>query len=111
MTTTAAPATTCRSCGRKLRAVKSIAQGRGRACQAKFVARIAAAAKVEQPARLAKAVELIEDGGLVRVGHLFLAVSSDGQTRYEVAATGECSCTAAQYGRKCYHSTAALLAA
>ena len=111
MTTTVAPATTCRSCGRKLRAATSIAQGRGRACQAKFAAKVAAAAQTETPARLAKAVELIEDGGLQRIGHLFLAVSSDGHTRYEVAATGECSCTAAQYGRRCYHSTAAKLAA
>lgn len=92
MTTTAAPATTCRSCGRKLRAAKSIAQGRGRACQAKFVARVAAAAKVEPAARLAKAVDLIEDGGLVRVGHLVLAMSSRGDQSYEVSTVGDGAC-------------------
>lgn len=112
-TRTAAPTqtTACKSCGRTLTATKSVALGRGKVCQAKWEAKIAAAAKTEQPTRLAKAVELVEDGGLVRVGHLFLAVSSKGDTRYEVSPTGECSCTAAQYGRACYHVLAAQLAA
>lgn len=103
----------CKGCDRPLTAASSRRIGRGRACQAKFVARVAAAAKVEQPARLAKAVELIEDGGLVRVGHLVLAMSSRGDQSYEVSTDGNgaCTCLAAQHGRACYHVLAARLAA
>ncbi len=57
--------------------------------------------------QIAKAIELVELGGIVAVGHLFLAVSSDGTLRYECAPTGECSCTAVSYGRRCYHTAAA----
>lgn len=110
--TVEAPAVvTCKGCGRPLRATKSRALGRGPVCQAKFAARVATAAATEPADRVAKAVELIEDGGLVRVGHdLYLATSSNGSLRYEVTPTGECSCTAAQYGRGCYHSLAARIA-
>lgn len=107
---------TCREqgCGRTLRAAKSVAQGRGPVCQAKYEARIAQAAKTEPADRVAKAVELVEDGGVVRDGFLWLATSSDGNTRYEVnpgaGDHGTCTCTAGQYGRKCYHIVAAVLA-
>lgn len=110
--TVEAPAVvTCKSCGRKITAAKSIAQGRGKACQAKHDARVAEAAKTEPADRLTKAIELIEDGGMARVGHLFLAMSSRGDQCYEVSETGECSCPAAQHGRTCYHALAARIAA
>ena len=56
------------------------------------------------------AQDAIDDGAVIRVGHLFLVVSSDGSVRYETAVTGECSCRAAIYGRRCWHVLAARLA-
>lgn len=56
------------------------------------------------------AQDAIDDGAVIRVGHLFLVVSSDGSTRYECSPTGECSCRAAMYGRRCWHVLAARLA-
>lgn len=113
-TKTAAPTASCKSCHRPLRAAQSVALGRGPVCQAKYEARIAAAAKTEPADRVAKAVELVEDGGVVRDGFLWLATSSDGHTRYEVnpgaGDHGTCTCTAGQYGRRCYHVVAAVLA-
>lgn len=61
-------------------------------------------------AQVEKATDAIEDGAVMRVGHLFLVVSSDGTTRYETAPTGECSCMAAMYSRRCWHTLAARLA-
>lgn len=101
---------TCKSCGRKITAAKSIAQGRGKACQAKHDAKIAAALADETPAQADKARELIADGGIVQAaGALYLAVSSDGAVRYEVnPVTGQCSCKAGQHGRRCYHLAGAV---
>lgn len=95
----------CKGCGRPLRAAKSRAQGRGRACQTKHDAKIAAALADETPVQAEKARELIADGGIIQVaGTLYLAVSSDGAVRYEVnPVTGQCSCKAGQHGRRCYH--------
>lgn len=114
--TNAANATTgtthCHRCGRRLTAIASVARGYGRGCAAK----IAAAAKTvdAKPEQVAKAAELVADGGILRAaGALFLAVASDGVTRYEVDSVSHtCSCRAGQHGRRCYHVVAAdLLAA
>jgi Family of unknown function (DUF6011) len=97
----------CQRCGRILTDPKRVATGLGRTCQAK----IAEAAKaLEQPAgQVEKAVELIEDGALVHwTRDLFVAVSNDGVTVYEVdAAAGSCTCPAGVNGRHCYHRIAA----
>ena len=111
-TTIAAQYTTCRRCGRPLTSARSIREaqrngGYGRGCAAKIEAEVVAA---DQPVEVSeKALELIEDGGLVRViGSLFLAVSTDGRLLYEVCpVTGRCTCKASQYGRRCYHLAAA----
>jgi hypothetical protein len=91
---------TCTRCGRPITDGKCYGSG----CAARLAHAIATVDTTGYtPQQVEKAVELIEQGGIVRVGHLFLAVSSNGSVRYEVAATGECSCTAAAYGRRCYH--------
>jgi hypothetical protein len=93
-----------------LTAAASIARGRGRTCQAKVRKAAAAAEAVVKPEQHAKAVELIEDGGIVHLSRpgIFAAASSDGTTTYVVdtiAAT--CSCKAGLNGRYCYHVAAA----
>lgn len=86
------------ACGAPLRA----SAGFGPRCRAR-VARAAAQA-------VGRAAELIEDGGIVPAARpgVFVAVSSDG-TRFYVAdaVSGTCTCTAGQYGRRCYHLAAA----
>lgn len=62
------------------------------------------------PAQVEAAQDAIDDGAVVKIGHLFLVVSADGTERYETAVTGECSCRAAVYGRRCWHTLAARLA-
>ena len=109
------PTTTshCLRCGRSLRSAKSIATGYGPTCARK----IATAAKVVdlgayKADQVTKATELIATGALVPTGaHTFLTVASDGVTRYETDAYHQtCSCKAGQFGRRCYHLAAALIA-
>ena len=107
----------CHRCGRRLTSAASVARGYGRTCRAK----VREAAKIvdltEYKAfQVAKAEELIEQGGIVPTARpaLYLAVSSDGTSRYMVDATERsCSCPAGDKGRHCYHLLAAdvLLAA
>lgn len=114
-TTSTAPAT-CTRCGRVLTDPRSVARGAGPVCfrKIKDAALLVLAAHSHEAVR--KALELIADGGIRPVGttgghRVFLAVSSDGSTRYETSAAG-CACKAGQFGRSCYHRTAvALLAA
>jgi hypothetical protein len=106
-----APAATCKGCGRILRAAKSRALGRGPVCQRRYKAAITTESADYTQAQLVKALDALDDDAVMRVGHLFLVVSSDGSTRYETAPTGECSCTAARYGRRCWHTLAVRIAA
>lgn len=113
--TRTAPAT-CTRCGRVLTDPRSIARGAGPVCfrKIKDQALLVLAAHSHEAVR--KALELIADGGIVPAGRmhgarLYLAVSSDGSTRYETTALA-CACKAGSFGRPCYHRTAvALLAA
>lgn len=90
----------CHRCGHALTA-ETVYGGK---CDAKIHRALATVDLTGYTAKqVEQATELVELGGIVAVGHLFLAVSSSGTMRYEVAATGECSCLAASYGRKCYH--------
>ncbi|RCG31971.1 hypothetical protein DQ384_05360 [Sphaerisporangium album] len=108
MTTTAVDPAKCRRCHRALTSAKSIATGYGPGCAAK----IRGAAKTAdltdfKPAQIAKATELIEQGGILRTRrpNLYTAVSGDGNTTYLVARQA-CTCPAGIKNRACYHRAA-----
>lgn len=113
MTTTTAPK--CRRCHRALRSADSIARGMGRTCARKDrqerAARVVLA--TYSPVQVEKVKELLTDGGVARVGrHLYLAVASNGDDRYEIdTAAGSCTCKAGERGIRCYHLGAATLLA
>ena len=99
----------CLRCGRALTSAESIARQYGPTCHAKITA--AAKASAEKPAQVAKAVELIEVGGLVplRGRRVFTVVASDGQNTYKTSPAA-CTCAAGLKGRYgCYHRLAAQL--
>jgi|SRR5687768_3832529 len=101
--------TNCLRCGRALRSAKSCAAGYGPTCQRKV--RQAAKAQVVaqyKPHQIAKAEELIEQGGLIPLrGQIYLAVSSDGSRTYKTHRTA-CSCPAGIKGlHPCKHRIAA----
>lgn len=101
----------CQRCGRILRATASIARGYGRTCARRK--RQEAAAAGFKPAQVAKAVELIEQGGIVplRGKRVFQVVASDGTGRY-LTARESCTCKAGLKGRHvCYHRIAATMLA
>lgn len=95
----------CTRCGRTLTAEQSIKNGYGPKCAAKVkVAQRTVTAKKEQTA---KAIELIEDGGIVQIRPtVFRTVSTDGTETYLSHPTN-CTCPAGRNGRTCYHSIAA----
>lgn len=102
----------CLRCGRKLTSARSIANGYGPTC----AARITRATKVVglaeyKAAQTAKAIELIEMGGIVRTSPAhYVAVSSDGTTSYQVDhAAHACTCKAGERGVRCYHLAAAAI--
>lgn len=95
-------------CGRKLTNPASRRAGYGPVCKRRI--RQAVTSAVAKDEQLAKAVELIEDGGIVPVSRpgVFAAASSDGTTIYVVDVNaGTCTCPAGQHGRYCYHLAAA----
>lgn len=101
----------CIRCSRVLRSAKSIADGAGRTCKAK----IAAAAKVApfKPAQVAKAEELIADGGIVAIRgrRVFRVVSTKGDATY-LTAPQACNCAAGLRAQHvCYHRIAASIVA
>lgn len=108
-----APATRCQSCKRPLRAAASITQGMGRTCARKARQEAAAQLAGFKAATVAKARELIADGGIVPVRgrRVFRAVSSDG-TRTYLTAKEACTCAAGLKGKHaCFHRAAATLLA
>lgn len=113
MTTTITTPKTCKClrCGRTLTDPKSVARGYGPTCHGK----ITTAAKVvdAKPAQVAKAVELIEVGGIVplRGRRIFTVVASNGTDTYKTSPAG-CTCAAGLRGKYgCYHRLAAELIA
>lgn len=103
----------CLGCGRVLRAAKSIAAGRGRRCLAKVREAVKAAASAFKPAQVAKAEELIADGGIlpIRGRRVFRVVSSNGAATY-LAAPQACNCAAGLKSKNtCYHRVAATILA
>jgi hypothetical protein len=103
--------TRCGRCGRVLRSTKSQSRGYGPTCQAKITA--ATKTATGKPAQIAKAVELVELGGIVPVRgrRIYRATSTDGTRTYLTAVTGQCNCPAGLHGHACYHVTAARLLA
>lgn len=106
-----APTAHCGRCGRKLISATAVAAGYGRTCKAKIVA--AAKAAAFKPAQVAKAEELIADGGIVAIRgrRAFRTVSSDG-TRTYLTAPQACTCAAGLSServdqRVCFHRIAA----
>jgi hypothetical protein len=109
--TAAAAHTNCLRCGRKLTSAKSIATGYGPTCTRKVKAAAKAkAAAAFKPATVAKAEELIEQGGIVAIrARVFRVVSSNGQGTYLTAPEG-CTCAAGLRGKHvCYHRAAATI--
>ncbi|WP_228994712.1 hypothetical protein [Streptomyces sp. DH8] len=105
--------TRCLKCRRVLR--RPSPDGLGPKCR-RMVRRTARLAPppAYKPEQVAKAVELLEFGGLVplRANRVFLAVSDDGTEVYRTAATGQCNCPAGLRARYlCYHGAAAQLLA
>lgn len=104
-------------CGRKLTSAKSVAAGYGPVCRARMrAAAIAEAVKGFAVAQVAKAKELIADGGLIPTGRpgVFRAVSSSGTDTYLTTAEGNCNCPRGRHitsatERPCYHVLAARL--
>lgn len=103
--------TKCSRCHRPLTSAKSIAAGMGRTCAKRT--RQDNVVKGIKPATIAKAIELIEQGGIVplRGRRIFQVISSDGTATYKTAPQA-CTCAAGIKGRyTCYHRAAALMLA
>lgn len=100
----------CRRCGRKLRSQTSREIGYGRICLWKIKR---ALPKTATRTQIDKAIDLINDGGLVLVtsnpavwrNAVFRVVSSNGWETYLTAAMA-CSCPAGRAERLCYHQVA-----
>lgn len=111
MTKTQTTGTTCRRCHAQLRSAKSVAAGIGPVCARR--ARQERAVTGIKPNTIAKAQELIEQGGIipVRGRRVFRAVSSDGQRTY-LTAPQACTCAAGLKSKHmCLHRTAATILA
>ncbi|MFD3844738.1 hypothetical protein ACFWVB_02460 [Streptomyces microflavus] len=105
--------TRCLKCRRVLR--KPSPDGLGPKCRRK----VRRAARLTPPPaykadQVAKAVELLEMGGIVplRSNRVYLVVSEDGTEIHRTAATGQCNCPAGLRAKHlCYHGAAAILLA
>ncbi|MGI5423080.1 DUF6011 domain-containing protein [Actinomadura luteofluorescens] len=103
----------CLGCRSLLTADRSVRRGYGDRCWAKKRREDAARTAGFKPATIAKAKELIADGGIVplRGRRVFRAVSSDGTATY-LTAPQACSCKAGLRGKHgCFHRAAATLLA
>lgn len=113
MTNTATATATCTRCRATLKSPASVKRGMGAHCARMDRREKAAAAAGFKPATLAKARDLIADGGIVPVRgrRIFRAVSSDGTATYLTAPQG-CTCKAGLRGKHlCFHRAAATLLA
>ncbi|WP_433916943.1 hypothetical protein [Streptomyces sp. NBC_01744] len=99
----------CLKCRRILR--RPSADGYGPKCRLRIRREAPARLPDFKPNQVAKAVELLELGGLVplRQNRIFLVVSDDGTEVYRTAATGQCNCPAGLRSSPCYHIAAARL--
>ena len=112
MTTAAeTPAARCLRCRRTLTAAASISAGYGPGCRARIRAATLTTSSPEfTAAQVARARELLADGGLIPTNHagVYQSVSSDGGTTYLTHRAG-CTCPAGIRGNgwTCYHRAAA----
>lgn len=99
--------THCNRCHRPLTSAKSIKKGYGPTCAQKIRNAPTSDFKAEQ---IAKAHELIEDGGVVHLkSKVFQTVSTDGTEIYKTAPTA-CTCPAGIKGQHvCFHIAAVRL--
>jgi hypothetical protein len=109
-TASGTPATRCLRCRRTLTAAASISAGYGPGCRARIHSAALTTAAEFTAAQVARARELLADGGLIptsRAG-VYQSVSSDGVTTYLTHRAG-CTCPAGTRGngRNCYHRAAA----
>ena len=106
----AAPAPTgiCTRCHRALKDPKSVERGRGPVCERKYRAAVEEAAKLTSEAQVAKALELIEAGGVAPSGTdtFYKITTATGTYRTDRTL---CTCQAGQNGRACYHLVAVCL--
>ena len=105
------PGPRCLRCRRALTAVASISAGYGPGCRARIRAAALTTSSAEfTAAQVARARELLADGGLIPTSHagVYQSVSSDGATTYLTHWAG-CTCPAGTRGngRTCYHRAAA----
>jgi hypothetical protein len=104
----------CLRCGRTLTSAKSIALGYGPTCSAHIrKATKSDTVTAHKPQAIAKATELIEQGGILplRGRRVFTVISSDGAATYKTAPQG-CTCPAGIKGKfTCYHRVAAQILA
>lgn len=101
----------CARCHRVLTGRRSIARGMGEVCARKT--REALTRATHKPATVAKALELIEDGGLVPVrgNRVFRVVASNGVDSY-LTAREACNCPGGLRAKyTCYHRVAVELVA
>lgn len=101
----------CGHCHRPLRSTRSIALGYGPTCHRKIRRSTATQAEQHKPAAIAKAQELIEQGGIVQLRgrRVFTVISSSGTATYKTAPAA-CTCPAGIKGRfTCYHRVAATI--
>lgn len=98
----------CARCGRALTSARALRTGYGPRCYTMVRAAAREAATRHKPHQIAKAIELIEDGGVVpttRTG-VYYTVGTEGDEVYKTAITG-CTCKAGLTGRyACYHRIA-----
>lgn len=106
MTTTKTTAR-CARCGRALTSARALRTGYGPTCYTKVRAAAREAAAQHKAHQVAKATELLEDGGVVpatRTG-VYYTVGTEGEI-YKTARTG-CTCPAGLRGKyTCYHRIA-----
>src|SRR5690606_38782852 len=97
----------CARCNRPLRSARALRTGYGPACYTKVCAAAREVAAQHKAHQVAKATELLEDGGVVpttRTG-VYYTVGTEGEI-YKTARTG-CTCKAGINGRyACYHRIA-----
>ena len=98
----------CARCGRALTSARALRTGYGPRCYTMVRAAAREVAAQHKAHQVAKAIELIEDGGVVpttRAG-VYYTVGTEGDEVYKTARTG-CTCKAGINGRyACYHRIA-----
>ncbi len=103
----------CGRCGRRLSSTVSIERGYGRHCFGKvkaLTAIVGNSTEARYTTQINKAIEVIEDAGVLRYYGAYLVVASNGLCAYAVDAEAlTCTCTAGIFQKPCYHRAAVYL--